>query len=177
VSHSRDDDLHELRHALRGVMRGLWARRRPSPELAGLVRGEPTLGRRHVAMLAQVAAASGQTVGELARALGLSLPAASKVTTELESHRLVARREDPEDRRRTVVDLAPSTAAGVREWLDRRDRPLEQALSSLTADERAAFLKGLRALADALLEESPRGSLRPHNRAPHRRGSHRNRPV
>src|SRR5262249_9376941 len=111
-------------------MRGLWTRRRPSPELEALVRGHPPLGRRHGALLAQAGAAAGQTVGELARALGLSLPAASKVTTELESHNLVARREDPDDRRRTVVDLAPGTAAGVKEWLARRDRPLEQALSA-----------------------------------------------
>jgi DNA-binding MarR family transcriptional regulator len=177
VSNSRDDDLTELRRALRQVMRGLWSRRRPSPELVGLVRGEPPLGRRHVAMLAQVATTAGQTVGELARALGLSLPAASKVTTELESHRLVSRREDPEDRRRTVVDLAPSTAAGVQEWLTRRDRPLRQALSALSEEERAAFLKGLGALAQALMEESACGSVRPHHRASHRRRPHRDRPV
>jgi DNA-binding MarR family transcriptional regulator len=158
-------------------MRGLWTRRRPSPELAALVRGDPPLGRRHVALLAQVATATGQTVGELARALGLSLPAASKVTTELESHDLVARREDPEDRRRTVVDLAPRTAAKVKEWLALRDRPLERALASLTEAERAAFLKGLRALSDALMEESACGSVRPHHRSPHRRRSHRDRPV
>jgi DNA-binding MarR family transcriptional regulator len=158
-------------------MRGLWARRRPSPELAALVRGEPQLSRRHVALLAQVGAAPGQTVGELARVLGLSLPASSKVTTELESHGLVTRREDPEDRRRTVVDLAPGTAARVQAWLVRRDRPLEAALSTLTADERAAFLKGLGALADALMEESSCGSLRPHHRAAHRRRQHPDRPV
>lgn len=158
-------------------MRGLWTRRRPSPELAALVGGDPPLGRRHVALLAQVGTAAGQTVGELARALGLSLPAASKVTTELESHDLVARREDPDDRRRTVVDLAPRTAAGVKEWLARRDRPLEQALSALSASERAAFLKGLRALSEALMEESDCGSVRPHHRSPHRRRSHRDRPV
>jgi DNA-binding MarR family transcriptional regulator len=158
-------------------MRGLWGRRRPTPELIALVRGEPPLGRRHVALLSQVATTAGQTVGELARALGLSLPAASKIATELESHRLVERREDPDDRRRTVVDLDPSTAAGVKEWLARRDRPLEQALASLTTDERAAFLKGLGALADALMEESDCGSERSHHRAPHRRRPHRHRPV
>jgi DNA-binding MarR family transcriptional regulator len=158
-------------------MRGLWARRRPSTELVELVRGHPKLGRRHVAMLAQIGSTAGQTVGELARAVGLSLPAASKVTTELESHRLVTRREDPEDRRRTVVDLEPATASSVRAWLTRRDRPLEQALSTLTAEERAGFLKGLQALADALMEESACGSVRPHHRAPHRRRPHRNRPV
>lgn len=158
-------------------MRGLWARRRPSAELVALVRGDPPLGRRHVALLAQVGTAAGQTVGELARAVGLSLPAASKVTTELESHDLVARSEDPEDRRRTVVDLDPRTAAGVKDWLTRRDRPLERALAALTPDERAAFLKGLQALAEALMEESGCGSVRPHHRAAHRRRSHRDRPV
>jgi len=158
-------------------MRGLWSHRRPSPELAALVHGEPPLGRRHLGLLAQVAAASGQTVGELARALDLSLPAASKVTTELESHRLVTRREDPDDRRRTVVDLSPETAEHVRAWLGRRDHPLERALASLTADEREGFLKGLRALADALMEESAHGSFRPHHRQTHRRRPHRDRPV
>ena len=60
------------------------------------------------------------------------------------------RREDPEDRRRTVVDLDPQTGERVRTWLERRDRPLERALGALTPDERAAFLKGLRVLAEAL---------------------------
>jgi DNA-binding MarR family transcriptional regulator len=143
-------ELHELRHLLRQVMRGLWWRRRPSPELVRLVRGEPQLGRRHVAVLSQVGSNEGQAVGDVARALGLSLPAASKLTTDLEHHRLVRRREDPDDRRRTVVDLDPETGAGVRAWLERRDRPLERTLAQLSKDERHAFLKGLRALAEAL---------------------------
>jgi DNA-binding MarR family transcriptional regulator len=159
------------------VLRGLWARRRPSPELEELVRGDPPIGRRHVSVLAQVGAHEGQTVGELARALGLSLPAASKLTTELERHALVRRREHPEDRRRTVVDLNALTAARVHEWLDRRNRPLQKALASLTPAERSGFLKGLGALADALMEESPRGSVRPHHRKAHRRRPDQNRPV
>jgi DNA-binding MarR family transcriptional regulator len=143
-------ELSELRRLLRQVMRGLWMRRRPSPELGRLVRGRPHLGRRHVAVLAQVGLAEGQAVGDLARTLGLSLPATSKLTTDLEHHHLVRRREDPEDRRRTVVDLDPQTGDGVRTWLHNRDRPLERALGALTQEERAAFLKGLQALADAL---------------------------
>src|SRR3954471_8762938 len=88
------DELTELRRLLRHVLRGLWARRRPSPGLDELIGGVPTLGRRHVAVLAQAGPASGQTVGDLARALGLSLPAASKLATELEAHGLVRRSED-----------------------------------------------------------------------------------
>jgi DNA-binding MarR family transcriptional regulator len=111
-------------------------------------------------------------VSDLASALGVSLPAASMLTRELEDAGLVERGEDPADRRRTVVELEPRTAAGVHEWLRRRDAPLERALASLDDAERAAFLKGLRALADALMEESPCGPVRSHHRRPHRRGPH-----
>jgi DNA-binding MarR family transcriptional regulator len=149
-------------------MRGLWGRRRPTPELLALV-GEGGLGRRHVALLAQVGTEGERSVGEVARELGLSLPAASTLARELAEHGLLERREDAADRRRTVVALAPPTADAVRAWLARRDRPLERTLATLEPDERAAFLKGLGALAEALMEESPCGSVRPHHRRPHRR--------
>jgi DNA-binding MarR family transcriptional regulator len=172
------EETHELRALLRRVMRGLWGRRQPTPELLQLVEGPgASLGRRHVALLAQVGTEGGRSVGELARELGLSLPAASTLIRDLEEHGLLERSEDPADRRRTVVDLAPGTAAAVRAWLAGRDRPLERALASLDEGERRAFLKGLGALADALMEESSRGSVRSHHRRPHRRRPDRDRPV
>ena len=171
------NDLDELRRQLRRVMRGLRSRRRPTPELLELVTGDPPLGRRHVGVLSHIGTEGAQTVGEIAEATGLSLPAASKLTRDLEDHGLVERREDPADRRRTLVDLAPETTRHVRAWLARRNAPLERALAALDAKEREAFLKGLTALADALMEESPRGSQRSHHRAAHRRRPHRDRPV
>ena len=174
---TNDDQPSELRELLRRVMRGLWARRRPTQELLELVSGDPPLGRRHVGLLAQVGTEGERSVGELAHELDLSLPAASKLIRELEDHRLVERREDPEDRRRTVVSLDPETAERVRVWLERRSKPLEQALAALDPKEREAFLKGLRALGDALMEESACGSERHHHRKAHRRRAHRDRPV
>jgi DNA-binding MarR family transcriptional regulator len=170
-------ELHELQDVLGRVMRGMWSRRRPTPELLELVHGDPQLGRRHVGLLAHVGTEGPHTVSEIAEALGVSLPAASKLTRELEDHQLVERREDPDDRRRTVVTLNEANAQAVREWLARRNLPLEAALESLDATERAAFLKGLNALADALMEESPHGPVRSHHRSPHRRRSHRHRSV
>jgi len=167
------DDLSELRQLLRRVIRGSWARRRPSPELLELVSGDPPLGRRHVGVLAHVAAEGERTVSEIARDLGLSLPAASKLVGELEDHSLVSRHEDPDDRRRTVVRLDPETSRRVLGWLGRRNQPLEAALATLTDEERQGFLKGMRALADALMEESPRGPLGRHHRKAHRRGPYR----
>jgi DNA-binding MarR family transcriptional regulator len=174
---TNDEQLTQLRDSLRRVMRGLWARRRPTPELLELVSGEPPLGRRHVGLLAQIATEGERSVGELARELDLSLPAASKLTRDLEDHGLVERREDPEDRRRTVVALNPRTEKRVRAWLEQRSKPLEQALATLDTKEREAFLKGLRALGDALMEESACGPERRHHRKAHRRGAHRDRPV
>src|SRR5258708_6209826 len=127
---TNDEQLTELRRLLRRVMRGLWARRRPSQELLDLVSGDPPLGRRHVGLLAQIGTDGERSVGELARELDLSLPAASKLTRDLEDHGLVERREDPADRRRTVVALSPGTSKRVRAWLDRPSEPLEPARST-----------------------------------------------
>jgi DNA-binding MarR family transcriptional regulator len=159
------NEVGELRRLLRRVVRGL--RGQHGPHL-----GPHPLGRRHVAVLAHVAADGPASVSDLAAALGLSLPAASTLTRELEDAGLVERREDPADRRRTVVAVDPATGRAVADWLRARDAPLERALASLDEGERAAFLKGLRALGDALMEESPCGPVRSHHRGPHRRRRH-----
>ncbi|HEX4525232.1 MAG TPA: MarR family transcriptional regulator [Gaiellaceae bacterium] len=151
---TKEQELAQLRQSLRRVLRGLWARRRPTAELLALVDGEPPLGRRHVALLAHIGSEGEQTVSEAAAALGLSLPAVSKLTRELEDHRLIERSEDPADRRRTVIRLHEATAQAVRRWLEQRSKPLEQTLAALDANERAAFLKGLNALGDALRDEA-----------------------
>jgi DNA-binding MarR family transcriptional regulator len=168
---TRKEEVSELRGVLRMVLRGLWRHRRPNLQL------DVHLSPRQVAVLAHVAAAGPMTVGEVANEVGLSLPAASKLIRDLADHDLLERREDEDDRRRTVVDLGSTTAAAVRAWLVERNRPLEKALDALTVAERAAFLKGLHALADALMEESAHGSVGSHHRAPHRRRPHRHRPL
>jgi DNA-binding MarR family transcriptional regulator len=174
---TKEQQVVELREQLRRVTRGLWGRRRPTGDLLALVDGDPPLGRRHIALLAQIGTEGEQTVSGLAGPLGLSLPAVSKLTRELEEHRLISRSEDPTDRRRTVVRLNDGTAQAVRGWLEQRNRPLERVLDELNADEREAFLKGLRALGDALMEESGRGPLRSHHRKIHRRRPDQDRSV
>jgi DNA-binding MarR family transcriptional regulator len=146
-----EEELRELRQALRSVVRGLWRRRRPHFEL---FRGESRLTPRHVAILAHIGTDGPRTVGDIARELGLSLPAASKLTRELEERTLVRRSEHVDDRRRTVVDLNALTSQRVQAWLESRNRPLEATLDALSPAERRGFLKGLRVLADALRDEA-----------------------
>jgi DNA-binding MarR family transcriptional regulator len=165
-----NEELEEFRRLLRRVARGLWARRGPDV-------GPRRLARRHARLLAQLGTEGPQAVSVLAQALGLSLPAASSLTRELEEAGLVERREDPADRRRTLVALSPDAAGPVGAWLERRTRPYVAALETLTDVEREGFLKGLRALGDALMEESACGPVRSHHRGPHRRGPHPHRPL
>jgi DNA-binding MarR family transcriptional regulator len=173
----RDPQVDELRRALRQVLRGLWRRPRPPDDLMRLLHGEPRIGRRHVALLVHAGTEGPSTVGELAEGIGVSLPAASRLARDLEIHGLVRRREAEDDKRRTVVDLDPEAAGEIQAWLARRDEPLRNALAALDPNEREAFLKGLRALADELVRESADRPLRPHHRQTRRRGPDRHRSV
>ena len=174
----RDPQVQELRRLLRLVLRGLWRRRRPPPELDSLSQpGGPPLGPRHLGLLVQVGTEGERTVGDLADELGLSLPAASRLARDLEQHDLVHRREALEDRRRTMVYLNGQSSTEVEAWLAGRDEALRTTLAALDADERSAFLKGLRVLADELMRESPHGSLGSHHRAARRGRADRDRSV
>ena len=173
----RDPEVQELRRLLRLVLRGLWRRRRPPGDLERFLHGMPRIGRRHIAILVQVGTEGERTVGQLAEELGVSLPAASTLARDLEQHDLVHRREALEDRRKTMVYLNAQSANEVETWLHRRDEPLRATLAALAADERGAFLKGLRTLADELMRESACGSVRPHHRAARRRRADRDRAV
>lgn len=158
----RDRELEELRQTLRAVLRGLWRRRRV-PFDAGP--GTWNLTPRHLAVLAHVGSEGPRTVGEIAAELGLSLPAVSKLSRELEAQAFVRRSEHIDDRRRTVVDLNALTSKRVLAWVEQRNAPLAATLEALTAEERRALLKGLHLLAEALRKEAREGGCgRGHRR-------------
>src|SRR5215208_4596273 len=90
---------------------------------------------------------------------------------------LVHRREALEDRRRTMVYLNGQSSTEVEAWLGQRDEALRTTLAALGADERSAFLKGLRILADELMRESPHGPVGSHHRAARGRRADRDRSV
>jgi DNA-binding MarR family transcriptional regulator len=131
----------------------------PSYEVKELF-GAAGLGPRHTNVLRHVMVGGPMSVSALAARLCVALPTASLMVGELSRAGLLERVEDTEDRRRTIVCVAPARLAAVDAFLSRRLGPLRRALERLTAEERAAFARGL----DVLTEElSPAGATSDHS--------------
>jgi len=88
------------------------------------------------------------TVSEVAEALGVGKPAASMLVDRLTHHGYVTRREDPDDRRRTVVT---PTEAGeelvTRLRQSGGERTMVRWIRQMAPDDLAAFTQSMRALA------------------------------
>lgn len=119
------------------------------------------LAPRHMNALLSLALAGPISVGDLGARLGVGLPTASLLVGELSRVGLVERTEDEDDRRRTLVDLAPAHRQAIRSFLTKKRDLVRGALEPLEPRERAALAKGLRALISALeadlLEVVPSG--------------------
>ncbi|NEE00129.1 MarR family winged helix-turn-helix transcriptional regulator [Phytoactinopolyspora halotolerans] len=116
-------------------------------EALSAVFAEHGLTARHGAVLAQLVVAAPLAVGELARVLGVSLSTASELVSDLARSGIAVRREDPQNRRRTLVELADVYLDDVRELVAGRAEPLVAALAELSPRDREGFANGLRAWA------------------------------
>jgi DNA-binding MarR family transcriptional regulator len=87
------------------------------------------------------------TVGALGQALGIQLPAASHAADSLVRLELARRYEDPEDRRRTFVQLTPRAQALVEQLREGQRGLFHRWLAELADDDLAALLHGLQAIA------------------------------
>jgi DNA-binding MarR family transcriptional regulator len=105
------------------------------------------LTARHGGVLAQLSAGQSISVTELARRMGVSLSTASELVGDLARAGLVERREDPDNRRRTLAALAPMHRAAVQAFVAQRAGPLLQVLEALSPRDRQGFARGLAAWA------------------------------
>jgi DNA-binding MarR family transcriptional regulator len=105
------------------------------------------LTARHGGVLAQLSAGQSISVTELARRMGVSLSTASELVGDLARAGLVERREDPNDRRRTLASLAEPHRATVQAFVAQRAGPLLQVLETLSPRDRQGFARGLSAWA------------------------------
>ncbi len=109
-----------------------------------------SLGPRHFRALAVIALGGTLTVSELARREGCALSTASLVVTQLAEAGLVERSEDPDDRRRTVVCIAPEHRRATEQVVRARLAPLRRALRRLGPEGSAALMTGLSVVADEI---------------------------
>lgn len=108
------------------------------------------LAPRHMNLLITVALVGPLSVSDLSARLGIGLATASLLVGELGRVGLLARTEDESDRRRTIVDLAPGQRQAIGAFVAKRAGVIQTALETLEPAERAALIKGLRAIVTAL---------------------------
>lgn len=95
------------------------------------------------------------TIGEVAAALAISMPAASELVDRLVEADMVERKVDPSDRRRALVALTPGAEQLAAELIELRRAQIAGALARLEPGERPVFVRSLAALVEALGESMP----------------------
>jgi DNA-binding MarR family transcriptional regulator len=101
-------------------------------------------------MLEALAAASGPlSIGEIADAVGVDQPRASRLVQQAVQLDLARREIDPHDARRTRVALTDAGTALVRGFRGERREAMDAALEGFTDAERAELARLLTKLADS----------------------------
>lgn len=107
-------------------------------------------GPARLRLLDALVAASGPlSVSEIAEAIGVDQPRASRLVQQAEQMGLVARETDPDDARRTRVRLTPEGEGLVSGFRGRRRDAVRSALEGFTDAERAELARLLAKFADA----------------------------
>ena len=100
--------------------------------------------------LQHLASVGPSTLGELAQASGVKKSTMTELVDRLETKGYVGRMRDERDARRVFVGLTPSGERRARRAPSvLADDALRAALARMTADERTALVRGLRALVRA----------------------------
>src|SRR5690349_15302414 len=89
------------------------------------------------------------SVGEIAQAVGVDQPRASRLVQQSVELGLVRREADPDDARRTRVALTDAGTRLVRGFRGERREAIDSALAAFTDDERAELARLLTKLADS----------------------------
>lgn len=145
-----DAELAELLPLLPALVRSMTRRMAEVPPSLKSVWTDHSLAPRHMNVLLALSLSGPMSVTDLSARLGVGLATASLLVGELSRVGLVVRREDEDDRRRTIVELAPAHREAVAGYLSRRAGLLAAALEPLSPAERAGLVRGLRAIVDAL---------------------------
>ncbi|GAA4046073.1 hypothetical protein GCM10022282_03080 [Agromyces indicus] len=163
---TRDDDRPERGRGHRhGHPHGGPHAHGPGPSGHRGPHGEPGAGpwafrfgpvARHRLLATLDAADRAMSVTELAEAIGVDQPRASRLVQGAVADGLVAREADPDDARRTRVRLTESGRAAVRSAGAEHRRAIESALDGFSDEERVVFADLLTRFAEGLRRERGR---------------------
>lgn len=92
-------------------------------------------------------------MGELARFLGISRPAATGLADRLIAQGLAARRGDPKDRRVVRVNLTPKGQRALSSIWDQKRRMIQQVFGQISPADRAHYLATLKRVVGILSKE------------------------
>lgn len=109
-------------------------------------------GAARIRLLAALRARDAQSVSELAEAIGVDQPRASRLINDSAERGLVTRRADDRDARRSVVQLTDAGRALLEGAEARRRSAVADAVASFTPQETATFAELLTRFATALSE-------------------------
>lgn len=122
----------------------------------------PQQARREGASLAQMKALvqlaeyGPQTMGELARGLGITTPSATGLVNPLVEMGHVVRERDPNDRRVVRVRLSDEARRLADDVLAERRTEIEAALEGMSYEAQHHFLEGLTRLSQVYRQRGPR---------------------
>jgi DNA-binding MarR family transcriptional regulator len=112
------------------------------------------LAPRHLSLLSLLLLDGPQTVSQLAERLEVAPTTVSLLVGDLSRKGVLVRREDDEDRRRRIVDIAPGARDAISEWLSPFATAWHRVLAPLSAAERRLFVKTLLAYEAAVADEA-----------------------
>ena len=112
----------------------------------GAVSQELDVTPAQVKVLLQLSRKEQMSVGEIADALYVSMPAASEIVDRLVETGHVSRASDPADRRRVIVSATTESQRAIDRLVEVRRSQVRKALLRLSPDERPAAARTLEAL-------------------------------
>ena len=148
-----DEDTKQLLAAIldfTSMQRHHEASERPSSLGIGRALQRHGLAARHTSALLTVALHGPMTITQLAERQRIKLKAASLTAVELEQAGLLERREDPADRRRTIVAIPKNKERAVSRGLLNRADYLRRTLDRLTPQQHDGLITGLNTLTEEL---------------------------
>ena len=142
-----DADLDRILAVFDGLMHRLMASHAPELNLIDL-----TMSQTKALYL--VLAAGQLRMSELAARLGVTSSTATGVVDGLVSHGLLARHEDPADRRQVVVSATAEAEATLESFRELNSRRMREMLAHVDAADLAVVERALRVLDAAVAAES-----------------------